>query len=206
MKTVSFFCLVIFLSVSYAVPDGSALTCEQLEIPSTAHGEELTDDEFANHARYWDFELIQSDETTGFNYSSLEISFDSTTDENENIEGVVIQVVPAADPSEPVGAFTVLSEELTSKSCGESGEENTVVQVDGSSKNSFQATWVPLVEGDHEVYVSVLTRNATGYRNRFKVLEFPVSSRIVTTSSSQVADKSLTSLFASLMILCLNFN
>ena len=192
MRTASFFCSAIFISVSRAVSEGSALNCDQLIIPDQGHGKELTDEQLSNHTIYWTFDPVKADGQTGFNISSLEISFDSNAvNETESIGGVVIQVVPAGNSSEPVGEFTLTSEELTTKSCGESGKNNTVVHVDGAWKNSFNATWVPLVEGDHEVHVSVLTRN--GFRNKAKVYEFSVSSSFVT------------SLFASLMILCLTF-
>ena len=58
MKTVSFFCSALFLSVSVAVPDHPALTCDQLTIPpSEVHGEELKDEEFNDHTQFWNFEL-----------------------------------------------------------------------------------------------------------------------------------------------------
>merc|ERR1712044_49417 len=105
-----------------------------------------------------------------------------------------IQVVPA-DSSQPVGKFTAYSKELIALSCESNDDtENTLIQADVSSKNRFAAVWKPVVEGKHEVHVSVIrtSMDKTGYRNNAKVYDFTVSSSFVT------------SLFASLMILCLN--
>ena len=147
---------------------------------------------------------MKSDGDSEFNYESLIISFDSTADENETIEGVVVQVVSATDSSQPIGNFTVYSPKLTAISCGEleesSGEfddytKNTLIRVEGNSTNSFKATWVPLQRGKHQVFVSVIRTSiyGIGYRNNEKVFNFTV----VPSSSF------LTGMLANLMILCL---
>ena len=82
MKTASFFFSAIFLSACLAFPEGTHwISCNQLTVPSTGHGEELTDQEFANHVNFWNFELV--DEVTYHQanfetYKGLVITFKDT--------------------------------------------------------------------------------------------------------------------------------